>query len=88
MTRGRQLAFSRTGNVSAATVRFVALLTLAYSSARAEAPDSVKIGFTTTAVSGSAGVLGQHMDARLRLRVDQNSGKLGGLGRLQANVER
>jgi branched-chain amino acid transport system substrate-binding protein len=76
--RGRQLPFSLTANVRAASVCFVALLTLAYSSARAEAPDGVKVGFITT-LSGSAGVLGQHMYDGFMLRVDQNGGKLGGL---------
>jgi branched-chain amino acid transport system substrate-binding protein len=78
--RGRQIALSlRSAGVRAASVSFVALLlAFACPAARAQTADSVKVGFITT-LSGSAGVLGQHMYDGFMLRVDQNGGKLGGL---------
>jgi branched-chain amino acid transport system substrate-binding protein len=76
--RGRQVVQGQTAGLGTASAVFIALLTLAFSPARAEPADSVKVGFITT-LSGSSGVLGQHMYDGFMLRVDQNGGKLGGL---------
>jgi len=76
--RACKIAPNQPIGVSAASAVLIALLTFALFPARADAADSVKVGFITT-LSGSAGVLGQHMYDGFMLRVEQNGGKLGGL---------
>jgi branched-chain amino acid transport system substrate-binding protein len=77
--RRRQITLSGRSARQATSMSFVALLlALVCPAAQADTPDSVKVGFITT-LSGSAGVLGQHMYDGFMLRVDQNGGKLGGL---------